>query len=43
MKRPKDWPSFPLLVKREVDIEEGAIALADLDSQGAAGITIIKV
>jgi alcohol dehydrogenase len=32
-----------LLVKREVDIEEGAIALADLDSQGAAGITIIKV
>jgi len=32
-----------LLVKREVGIEEGAIALADLDSQGAAGITIIKV
>jgi len=31
-----------LLVKREVDIEEGAIALADLDSQGAAGITIIN-
>jgi alcohol dehydrogenase len=32
-----------LLVKREVGIEEGAIALADLDSQGVAGITIIKV
>jgi alcohol dehydrogenase len=31
-----------LLVKREVGIEEGAIALADLDSQGAGGITIIK-
>ena len=32
-----------LLVKREVGIEEGAIALANLDSQGAAGITIIKI
>jgi alcohol dehydrogenase len=32
-----------LLVKREVGIEEGAIALADLDSQSAAGITIIRV
>jgi alcohol dehydrogenase len=32
-----------LLVKREVGIEEGAIALADLDSQGAAGITIINL
>jgi alcohol dehydrogenase len=32
-----------LLVKREVGIEEGAIALADLDSQGAAGITIISL
>jgi len=32
-----------LLVKREVGIEEGAIALANLDSQGVAGITIIKV
>jgi alcohol dehydrogenase len=31
-----------LLVKREVGIEEGAIALADLDSQIAGGITIIK-
>lgn len=32
-----------LLVKREVGIEEGAIALADLDSQTAGGITIIRV
>ena len=32
-----------LLVKREVGIEEGAIALADLDSQRAGGITIIRV
>ena len=32
-----------LLVKREVSLEEGAIALAELDSQGPAGITIIKV
>jgi alcohol dehydrogenase len=32
-----------LLVKREVGIKEGAIALANLDSQGVAGITIIKV
>ena len=31
-----------LLVKREVGIEEGAIALADLDSQAIGGITIIK-
>jgi len=31
-----------LLVKREVDIEEGATALAQLESQGAAGITIIN-
>ena len=32
-----------LLVKREVGLEEGAIALADLDSQRAGGITIIRV
>ncbi len=32
-----------LLVKREVSLEEGASALAELDSQGPAGITIIKV
>ena len=31
-----------LLVKREVGIEEGAIALADMDSQATGGITIIK-
>ena len=31
-----------LLVKREVGLEEGAIALADLDKQGTGGITIIN-
>ena len=31
-----------LLVKREVGLEEGAIALADLDSQAIGGITIIR-
>ena len=31
-----------LLIKREVGIEEGAIALADMDSQATGGITIIK-
>ena len=37
------WALDPsLLVKREVGIEEGAIALADMDSQATGGITIIK-
>ncbi len=31
-----------LLVKREVGLEEGAIALADLDNQATGGITIIR-
>ena len=31
-----------LLVKREVDLAEGAIALAELDNQAFGGITIIK-
>jgi alcohol dehydrogenase len=31
-----------LLVKREVGLEEGAIALADLNKQGKGGITIIN-
>ena len=31
-----------LLVKREVGLEDGAIALADLDNQATGGITIIK-
>ena len=31
-----------LLVKREVGLEEGAIALADLDKQGTGGINIIN-
>jgi hypothetical protein len=31
-----------LLVKREVGLEDGAIALAELDSQVTGGITIIN-
>jgi alcohol dehydrogenase len=31
-----------LLVKREVGLEEGAIALAELDHQPLGGITVIK-
>ena len=31
-----------LLVKREVGIEDGAFALADLDNQATGGITIIR-
>jgi alcohol dehydrogenase len=31
-----------LLVKREVGIEEGAVALVDLDKQVTGGITIIN-
>jgi alcohol dehydrogenase len=30
------------LVKREISIEEGAVALAELDKQAVGGITIIK-
>jgi alcohol dehydrogenase len=31
-----------LLVKREISLEEGALALADLANQAAGGITIIN-
>jgi alcohol dehydrogenase len=31
-----------LLVKREISLEEGALALADLANQGSSGITIIN-
>jgi alcohol dehydrogenase len=31
-----------LLVKREINLEEGALALADLANQGSSGITIIN-
>jgi hypothetical protein len=30
------------LVKREISLEEGALALADLANQGSSGITIIN-
>jgi alcohol dehydrogenase len=31
-----------LLVKREISLAEGAVALADLDKQAVGGITIIN-
>ena len=31
-----------LLIKREMSLEEGAAALAELDKQAVGGITIIK-
>jgi alcohol dehydrogenase len=31
-----------ILVKREISLEEGATALAELDNQAAGGITIIN-
>jgi hypothetical protein len=31
-----------LLVKREISLEEGALALADLANQAGGGITIIN-